>query len=138
MNYRIVLLLGKIWIIAALIKSVFTFWMIGFSNRVWLSIVMLILHILVGTSICIYASKRMSNEQTKLIPISNTLIHPFFQIVKWSTIVALGFQLIAAIVIAFFYCLNEEFEATLIGVIILGIATVAIVKAVEYFKDYKN
>lgn len=138
MNYRIVLLLGKIWIITALVESVFTFWMIGFSNRVWLTIVMLILHVLVGTFICIYASKRISNEQTKLIPISDTLIHPFFQIVKWSTIVALGFQLIAAIVITFFYCLNEEFEATLIGVIILGAATVAIVKAVEYFKDYKD
>lgn len=138
MNYRTLLLLGKIWIIATLVRSVFTFWMIGFSDRVWLSIGMLILHILVGVSICIYASKHMSNEQTKLIPISDTLIHLFFQIVKWSTIVALGFQLIAAIAIVFFYCLNEEFEATLIGVIILGAATVAIVKAVEYFKDYKD
>lgn len=138
MNYRILLLLGKIWIIATLVSSTFTFWRIGFSDRVWLSIIMFTLHILAGTSLCIYASKHMPNEQTQQTLISDTLIHPFFKIVKWGTIVALGFQLIVAVIIAFFYCLRQEFEATLLVCFISGLVIALIIKAIEYFKDYKD
>lgn len=138
MNYRTLLILGKIWIIAALIKSVFTFWIIGFSDRVWLSITILCLHILVGMSICIYASKHTPNSQDQSTDLDETLIHPFFKIVKWSTMIALGFQLIASVIIIFFYFLNKEFEATLMVTFFSGLVLAGIIHAVEYYKDNKN
>ena len=138
MNYRILLLLGKILIIGTLVFSAFTFWMIGFSEKVWLPIMIFTLHILVGVSLCIHSSMRIPIEHTQQPSICDTPIHPFFQIVKWSTVVALGFQLIAAVIIAFFYCLEREFEATLIVCIITGFFLVFLIKGIEYFKNYKD
>lgn len=135
MNYKILLLLGKVLIIVTLALSTFTFWVIGFSEKVWLPIILFILHILVGMLLCIYASKHIRNEQEKQTSIYDTLIHPFFQIAKWSTIIALGFQLVAAIIIAFFYCLKRELETTLFVSVMSGAVIVAITKAVQYFQD---
>lgn len=80
MSYRILLLLGKMLIIATLVLSAFTFWMIGFSERVWLPIMIFTLHILVGVSLCIHASKHISNEQEQQPSICDTPIHPFFKL----------------------------------------------------------
>ncbi len=136
MNYQVLLLIGKAHIILTLVHSTFLFWQIGFSDKVWQSLAIIILNILLGTMLCICASKRIYAEQTRKIPFHDTSIHTFFQIVKWSTIVALGFQLIAAVVIIFFYCLNKEFEATLMVTFFGGLALVGIVKAIEYWRDY--
>lgn len=136
MNYQVLLLIGKAHIIFTLVHSTFLFWQIGFSDEVWKSLVIIILNILFGTMLCICASKRISTEQTRKIPFRDTSIHTFFQIVKWSTIVALGFQLVAAVVIIFFYCLNKEFEATLMITFFGGLALVGVVKAITYWRNY--
>lgn len=138
MNYRILLLLGKILIITTLFGSTFTVWLIGVDANVWPSFISCTLHILAGILLCIYASKHISNKQAQQVSISDTLIHPFFQIVKWCVIAAISFQLIAAIIIVFFYCLKHEFEATLCVCTLSGFFIVFVIKAIEYYKDYKD
>ncbi len=137
MNYRILLLLGKIFIITTLFGSVFTVWLIGADANVWPSFIIYTLHILVGILLCTYASKHIPNKQAQQVSISDTLICPFFQIVKWCVIVTIGLLLISAVIIVFFYCLKHEFEATLCVCMLSGFFIAFVIKAIEYYKDYK-
>ena len=138
MNYRILLLLGKILIILTLLVSASTIWLVGPDINVWPSFMNDIISILIGVALCIYASQNIGNKEGKQVKSDGTIIKLFFQIVKWSAIVAIGFQLIAAIVIGFFYCLKREFEATLGGCVLIGFVIALAIKGFEYFKNYKD
>lgn len=138
MNNRMLLLLGKILITSTLLVSASTIWLIGPDVNVWPAFTNDVISILIGVALCIYASRNTTNKEGEQAGLDDTIIKPFFQIIKWSAIVAIGFQVIAAIIIGFFYCLKLEFEATLGGCVLVGFVIVWTIKGIEYFKNYKD
>ena len=95
--------------------------------------------IIIGIVIC-KTSKGSSREQTmREENVKIPLVMTYFKIIKWVLIVAVVFNIIAACVIAFFYCLNKEFEATLMITTFVGIVIGFIWEvAIPYYENYKD
>lgn len=94
--------------------------------------------ILIGCFLCIIANiKAEKNVSSK--PIWHPLITLYFKAIKWSMIIAVGFHIIAACLIFFFWGLNHEFEATLLITLFAGIIIGLICEvAIPYYKNYKD
>lgn len=92
----------------------------------------------IGCFLCIIANvKAEKNISSK--PIWHPLITLYFKAIKWSMIIAVGFHIIAACIIFYFYWLKHELEATLLITVVVGIVIGLICEvAIPYYKNYKE